>query len=278
MAFSREDYLKKFKRLTNMNESIIKQVQEMDLGDEDEVPFASGVVGTASANEAEGDNKDQSGAPAADAGEPSPEAGAENDPIANAPLTPQQTQSPTGNPSGDSSVTAPEPEAELGAEDSINSPDVEMSGGMGMDTQGTQDDIQNELLKLQVSALQKMSSKFDELELQINDLNNKMERYSLEVEKVKEPNPVEKIESRWEDSYPFKYRLNDLWNGNEFQGRHDLFPKQNDAVRQTDDGSYIASYGDMKTVNDFDLKKSFHEGVEKLQKKINEAEASKKSK
>jgi hypothetical protein len=266
MAFGREDYLKKFKKLSNVNESIIKQVQEMDMNDEDEVPFASGVVDVGSTSEAEGDDKNKSVSDT----ETTPEDGGESDPLATTPLAPQQTQTPAGNPTGDSSVTAPEPE------DGINSPDVDMTGGMDTETQG-QDDIQNELLKLQVSALQKLSTKFDDIEMQINDLNNKMEKYAIEVEKVKEPNPVEKVENRWEDSYPFKYRLNDLWDGNVFQGGNDLFPKQDGAIKQTEDGGYIASYGDMKSMNDFDLKKSFQEGVEKLQKKINEAEALKKA-
>jgi hypothetical protein len=279
MATNREDYLSKFKKLSKMNESVIKQVQEMDMNDEDEVPYASGVVSIGSTSEAEGDDK----APAAPAPEASPEGGA--DPLAAAtPAPPQQTQTPNPGASGDTTVGAPAPEPEAGADpmadamgaagtespEGISDPNVSMDGGMGMDMQPKQDDIQNELLKLQISALQKMSQKFDDIETQMNDLNSKLEKYSLEVEKVKEPNPVEKIENRWEDSYPFKYRLNDLWNGNVFQGGHDLFPKQDGAIKQQDDGSYIASYGDMNSMSDFDLKKSFAEGVEKLQKKINE--------
>jgi hypothetical protein len=270
MATSKHDYLNKFKKLSNVNESVIKQVQEMDMNDEDEVPFASGVVAVGTTSEAEGDNKQPTSPEAQASPEAAPEAQAGADPLAATGTAPQQTQV-APSPSGETTVGAPEPEEPLGDETAgIGDSNVDMSGGMGADMQPKQDDIQNELLKLQISALQKMSSKFDDIELQMNDLNSKMEKYSLEVEKVKEPNPVEKIENRWEDSYPFKYRLNDLWNGNVFQGGNDLFPKQDGAIQQQQDGSYIASYGDMNSMSDFDLKKSFAEGVEKLQKKINE--------
>lgn len=275
MGFSREDYLKKFKKLSNINESIIKQVQEMDLGDEDEVPYSSDVVtagGIQSTDEAAPAKPEDSAEPATPEAEAGQEAG-DIDPLASSPMAPQQTQTPS--PSGDTSVAPPE---ETAPEDTgIGGVDSNI-GSMGMDSmmQPSQDDIQNELLKLQVSALQKLSTKFDDIELQINDLNNKLEKYSIEVEKVKEPNPVEKIENRWEDSYPFKYRLNDLWNGNVFQAGHDLFPKQDDAIKQTDDGAYIASFGDItNTISDFDLRKSFNEGVQKLQQKINEEELKK---
>lgn len=280
MAISREEYLSKFKKLSSMNESVIKQVQEMDMKDEDEVPYTSGVVSTggvqstdeADAPKPEGDAgaTPDASAPAGDqAGSDAGAAGLGADPLATAPTPPQQTQDAGGM--GDTSVTPPE--NEMPQDTGIGGVDTVIGGGMegGMDMQPSQDDIQNELLKLQVSALQKLSSKFDDIELQINDLNNKLEKYSIEVEKVKEPNPVEKIENRWEDSYPFKYRLNDLWNGNVFQAGHDLFPKQAEPIKQTDDGGYIASYGDISnTMSDFDLRKSFNEGVQKLQKKINE--------
>ncbi|HYF98631.1 MAG TPA: hypothetical protein VD815_00920, partial [Candidatus Saccharimonadales bacterium] len=74
MANGRDNFLDKFKKLSKINESVIKQVQEMDMNDEDEVPYASGVVSVGSTSEAEGDDKQPAAA--------SPEAAPEADPLA----------------------------------------------------------------------------------------------------------------------------------------------------------------------------------------------------
>lgn len=276
MAISREEYLKKFKKLTNIQESLIKQVKEMKIGDEDDVPYSSGIVEpgvevqptgprlTSEVDEADED-KPADAAPQPTAPEdaaPNPTASPAPAPVAPAAPAPAAPADP-GLPPID---TAAPPTS--GATDSIDAPQVDMTGG-DIDVGPTQDEIQNELLKIQVSALEKLSAKFDDIESNLNTLNMQMAKYAAEVEEVKEPNPVEKVENRWEDSFPFKYKLNDLWDGNVFQGNQDLFPK-NDEFKKNNDGTYSATLGDLSQMLGSDIKNTFNEGVINLKKKLNE--------
>lgn len=281
MAISREDYLKKFKKLTNIQESLIKQVKEMKIGDEDDVPYSSGIVEpgvevqptgpnlTSEVDEAD-DEKPAAPAPQPTTPESAPEDALDKTaaPAATPPPVDPAIPAPAGDPGLPPIDTAP---AASGATptDSIDAPQVDMTGGgMGMDTGPSQDDIQNELLKIQVSALEKLSAKFDDIESNLNSLNMQMAKYAAEVEEVKEPNPVEKVENRWEDSFPFKYKLNDLWDGNVFQGNQDLYPKED--IKKNDDGTYSATLGDLSQMLGSDIKNTFNEGVINLKKKLNE--------
>jgi len=228
---SREiDFLKKFKKLSSMNEANITKISDTD----DTLPHQH--LGLSE----EDANKDQN--------IPNPNSGS--------------TTGTTGSTSGSTlsavppSVTSPESEFDqntLGSVKNTNLID---------DTKEKEEDIQNELLKLQVSAMKKMSDKISELEEIIGQMNISMNNLKSEVNKVKDPSPMEKLENKWKDSYPFKYTLGDIWDGNVFQGRKDLFDdssviKNDSVIKQTPDGSFEAKFDEMPKISDFELKKSF---------------------
>jgi hypothetical protein len=249
------DFLKKFKKLSAINEATIKTVNDSD----DVLPHQ--YLGLA---EEEG-NKDQqdptatappAGDPAATAAVPAtPESGATPSASGSTPSTPAVS---SGSDQTQDMSMSPEDQFDQGQ---MNSPMGDDENGIVDSTKEREEDIQNELLKLQVSAMRKMSDKISELENAITDMNMAMVKLENEVDTVREPSPIEKLENRWQDSYPFKYTLSDIWDGNVFQGRKDLFDdssvtKGDAAIVKTADG-YEAEYDKMPKLNDFDLKKSF---------------------
>ena len=121
------------------------------------------------------------------------------------------------------------------------------------------EELQNSLIKLQVSALEQMNSKMQMMDATMGELKGVMGQLSQDVEEVREPTNVEKVASRKEDSHPYYYRLNDLWQGNTFQGRMDD-GKTGDGeygMKQLEDGTYVADFDSFPGLNDMDLKNSF---------------------
>jgi hypothetical protein len=162
----------------------------------------------------------------------------------------------------------PEPPVEQpeAGEEVADMPDAEPDAGMdtGMmdapaepNPQEEREDIQNQLLKLQVSALEKMNSKMDLMDTTIAQMRQMMNNLSNDVEEVREPTNVEKVAARKEDSHPYYYRLNDLWQGNAFQARMD--EKGVDGMKQLEDGTFIADFDNFPELNQMELKKSFNQ-------------------
>jgi hypothetical protein len=119
------------------------------------------------------------------------------------------------------------------------------------------EDIQNQLIKLQLTALEQMNDKMKTMDMTMADLKNVMGRLSQDVEEVREPTNVEKVAQRKQDSHPYYYRLNDLWQGNAFQARLDDGKTGEFGMKQLEDGTYVADFDDFPQLNDLDIKKSF---------------------
>ena len=117
------------------------------------------------------------------------------------------------------------------------------------------DQIQNDIIKTSVNAMQKMNSELNNLESTINSLNSKIDNLSQEVEEVREPTNVEKLMSKKEDSHPFYYNLNDMWDGNSFQARRQV--ENSEGMKQTDDGSYVADFDTLPKYTDQEVNDSF---------------------
>lgn len=115
------------------------------------------------------------------------------------------------------------------------------------------DQKQNQVMELQLDALRKMSYKIEDLGSVVDSLNKRMEIYSDEVEKVREPSDMEKFDDRKIDSSPYYYNLNDLWDNNNFKSRMDQFSK---GYIKTEDG-YIADFDDLERLPDHMVKASF---------------------
>jgi hypothetical protein len=119
------------------------------------------------------------------------------------------------------------------------------------------EDIQNQLIKLQLSALEQMNDKMKMMDVTMAELKGVMGKLSAEVEEVREPTNVEKVAARKQDSHPYYYRLNDLWQGNSFQARLDDGKTGEYGMKQLEDGTYVADFDNFPKLNDLDLKRSF---------------------
>jgi hypothetical protein len=117
------------------------------------------------------------------------------------------------------------------------------------------DQIQNDILKSSISAMQKMNDELNTLESTLGMLNHKIDGLNKEVEEVKEPTNVEKLMSRKEDSHPFYYNLNDMWDGNSFQARREV--ENSEGMKKTDDGSFVADFDSLPKYTDQEVNDSF---------------------
>lgn len=117
------------------------------------------------------------------------------------------------------------------------------------------DQIQNDILKTSVSAMQKMNAELQNLESSLSTLNSKIDGLNKEVEEVKEPTNVEKLEARKEDSHPFYMNLNDMWDGNSFQARRQM--EDSHGMRKLDDGTYVADFDTLPKFTEQEINDSF---------------------
>lgn len=147
---------------------------------------------------------------------------------------------PNSNVNVDISTTAPE-EQPVSAEPAPVAP-----------TQSP-DQVQNKVMELQLDALKKMSMKIEDLGSVVDNLNKRIEVYSAEVDKVREPSDMEKFENRKIDSSPYYFNLNDLWDKDNFKARMDQFSK---GYVKTEDG-YVADFDDLPKFAPHEVKASF---------------------
>jgi hypothetical protein len=150
-------------------------------------------------------------------------------------------------PEGD----VPPIDGEVPAEDPLA---PEVAPEMAAEPQQTPDQVQNDILKLNISAMAKMQNVINDLDLTIEKLNMKVNAYGAEVEEVREPTNVEKLVAKKEDSHPYNYNLNDLWNGNSFQARMEV---ENKGITQLEDGTYEANFDDIAKHTDQEVMHSF---------------------
>ena len=146
---------------------------------------------------------------------------------------------PQGNTNVDISTTAPaeQPPSEQPAPAPAANPDQ----------------VQNDVMKLQLDALKKMSEKIEDLGGAVDSLNQRMVIYGEEVDKVREPSDMEKFENRKNDSSPYYFNLNDLWDKDNFKARMDQFSK---GYVKTEDG-YVADFDDLPKLAPHEVKASF---------------------
>lgn len=159
---------------------------------------------------------------------------------------------PSPEPAAASTSIAPElPKADVTPEVTPHSSDGNQQGSpMGQD----KDQLQRDLMKFQLDAMKKMSQKIDQLESFIDGLNAQQAKLYSEVEKVKDPSDAEKFAERKEDSSPYYFNLNDMWNDNVFQGKMDNFNSK--GIVKTKDG-YIADFDTLPKLNSYEIKNSF---------------------
>lgn len=177
-----------------------------------------------------------------------------------------EEEEPNPNPEpemGGEEVPAEEPAPEMGSEEApIEEPMTEpmTEPEMGMEEpmpepEESVDDLQNNILKTSVSAMQKMNDQLQNLELSLNSLNQKIEGLNSEVQQVKEPTNIQKLVARKEDSHPFYMNLNDMWDGNSFQARRQM--EDSHGMKKLEDGTYVADFDTLPKYNEQEIKDSF---------------------
>ena len=118
------------------------------------------------------------------------------------------------------------------------------------------EEVQNDILKLNVTALEKMQGVMKSIENTVDGLNNRVSKLNSDVEEVKEPTSVEKLKRRKNDSHPYYYNLNDLWSGDSFRARIDQTGEQ--GIVQLEDGTYMANFDDLPKHSDQEIRNSFN--------------------
>ena len=182
--------------------------------------------------------------------EPQPEADPMGDPAMGA--APDAVDSPMeADPMGDP----------MAGEAGMDAPTEEPTG---IEQEPSADDLQNEIIKQNIEVMKQLNQKvkdlesgIDKLSMQNDALTMKNQDLEKDVEEVREPTNVEKLVSKKEDSHPYYYGLNDMWDGNWFQARRDELGER--GMKKLEDGSYIADFDEINKMSDFELDKSFND-------------------
>lgn len=130
------------------------------------------------------------------------------------------------------------------------------------------DKKQTDLLALQLDVMNKLNDKVKELDMLFMNLDSKYQELNKDVEEVKEPTNQEKLMSRKQDSHPFYYNLDDMWQNNWFQARRDQYNEK--GIVKLDNGTYVADFDNLPKLSDREIKDSFlyYEGVSKTKNKV----------
>jgi hypothetical protein len=129
------------------------------------------------------------------------------------------------------------------------------SAGMGMQPQV--DDIQNDIIKHNIAAMQSIHDQLEGLNATVQGLNAKLETLSSDVEEVREPTNTEKLMSKKNVSYPYYFNLNDFWSGNWFSEKRNA--EHEKGVRELPDGTFIADFDDLPQSSKTDVQNSFND-------------------
>lgn len=133
------------------------------------------------------------------------------------------------------------------------------------------DKKQTDILALQLDVMNKLNDKVKELDTMFSNLDMKYKQLNQSVEEVKEPTNQEKLMSRKQDSHPFYYNLDDMWQDNWFQSRRDQYNEK--GIVKLDNGTYIADFDNLPKLSDKEVNDSFlyYEGVVKKKSNLKES-------
>jgi hypothetical protein len=105
--------------------------------------------------------------------------------------------------------------------------------------------------------MKQLNQKIGDLERMAQQLSAQNMKMEKEVDEVREPTNVEKLVQRKDDSHPYYYGLNDMWEGNWFQARRDELGEK--GIKKMDDGSYVADFDELPHMSSHDVKDSFND-------------------
>ncbi len=146
------------------------------------------------------------------------------------------------------------PEADLEDEEDMGEESVDM--------------IQNEIIRYNIETLKSIHSEIQNLNSMIDGLNTRFDELDRDVEEVREPTNVEKLERQKDVSYPYYFNLNDFWKGNWFEEHYGGGNQEGGSeeekvgsIRKLPDGSFVADFDDLPKDSFIDIEKSFHDVV-----------------
>jgi len=105
------------------------------------------------------------------------------------------------------------------------------------------DELQNEIIKNNIAAMESMVNKLDSLDQYINQVTQQLDDLNKKVKEVEEPSNVEKMLKQKDVSYPFYLNLNDYWDGNFFDQRREELGEE--GIKKLPDGTFIADFDDL---------------------------------
>ena len=109
------------------------------------------------------------------------------------------------------------------------------------------DELQNEIIKNNIAAMESMVNKLESLDQYINQVTQQLDVLNKKVKEVEEPSNVEKLLKQKDVSYPFYFNLNDYWKGSFFDQRRDELGEG--GIKELPDGTYIADFDDLDVSN-----------------------------
>lgn len=121
------------------------------------------------------------------------------------------------------------------------------------------DDLQNEIIKHNISAMRSIHDQLAGLSKNIDAMNAKMEELNADVEEVREPSSAEKLMKQSEVSYPYYFNLNDFWQDNWFDQQRKQGNEK--GIRQLPDGTYVADFDDLPMKSNADIDSSFNDMI-----------------
>ena len=119
------------------------------------------------------------------------------------------------------------------------------------------DDIQNDIIKHNIAAMQSIDDQLKSLNATVQGLNAKLQTLDADVEEVREPTNTEKLINKKDVSYPYYFNLNDMWSGNWFNDRREA--EHEEGVRELPDGTFIADFDDLPQKSKTDVQNSFND-------------------
>lgn len=119
------------------------------------------------------------------------------------------------------------------------------------------DDIQNDIIKHNIAAMQSIDDQLKSLNATVQGLNAKLQTLDADVEEVREPTNTEKLMNKKDVSYPYYFNLNDMWSGNWFNDRREA--EHEKGVRELPDGTFIADFDDLPQKSKTDVQNSFND-------------------
>jgi hypothetical protein len=128
---------------------------------------------------------------------------------------------------------------------------------MGAEPVQQVDDVQNDIIKHNIAAMQSIDDQLKSLNATVDGLNSKLEALNADVEEVREPTNTEKLMNKTNVSYPYYFNLNDFWSGNWFNEKRNA--EHEKGVRELPDGTFIADFDDLPQKSKTDVQNSFNE-------------------